>query len=69
MNAKFLYATTVALALASSLALAQESRPLTRAEVNKAWAEAAAGYEKCAAASNVARRPDTDGDDQEGVDD
>ena len=42
MNAKFLYATTVALALASSLAFAQESRPLTRAEVNKAWAEAAA---------------------------
>jgi len=42
MNAKILYAATVALALASSLAAAQESRPLTRAEVNKAWAEAAA---------------------------
>ena len=42
MNAKILYAATVALALASSLAVAQESRPLTRAEVNKAWAEAAA---------------------------
>ena len=42
MNAKILYAATLALAVASSLAMAQESRPLTRAEVNKAWAEAAA---------------------------
>ena len=42
MNAKILYAATVALALASSLAAAQESQPLTRAEVNKAWAQAAA---------------------------
>jgi Domain of unknown function (DUF4148) len=42
MNAKILYTATVALALASSLAVAQESQPLTRAEVNKAWAEAAA---------------------------
>ena len=42
MKAKILYAATVALALASSLAVAQENRPLTRAEVNKAWAEAAA---------------------------
>ena len=42
MNAKLLYAATVALALASSLAVAQESQPLTRAEVNKAWAQGAA---------------------------
>jgi len=42
MNAKILYAATVALALASSLAAAQESQPLTRAEVNKAWAQARA---------------------------
>jgi len=42
MNAKFLYAATVALALASSLAAAQEVQPLTRAEVNKAWAQAKA---------------------------
>lgn len=42
MNAKLLYAATVALALASSLAAAQESQPLTRAEVTKAWAQAAA---------------------------
>ena len=42
MNAKILYAATVALALASSLAAAQEIQPLTRAEVNKAWAQAAA---------------------------
>jgi hypothetical protein len=42
MNAKILYAATVALALASSLAAAQEGQPLTRAEVNKAWAQAAA---------------------------
>ena len=41
MNAKILYTATVALALASSLAFAQESQPLTRAEVNKAWAQAA----------------------------
>jgi hypothetical protein len=42
MNAKLLYAATVALALASSLAVAQESQPLTRAEVNQAWAQARA---------------------------
>jgi len=42
MNAKILYTATIALALASSLAVAQESRPLTRAEVDKAWAQAAA---------------------------
>ena len=43
MNAKFLYLATTALALASSLACAGENdRPLTRAEVNKAWSEAAA---------------------------
>ncbi len=42
MNAKLLYAATVALALASSLAVAQETKPLTRAEVNKAWAQARA---------------------------
>ena len=43
MNAKFLYAATTLLALASSLAFAGEAyRPLTRAEVNKAWSEAAA---------------------------
>ena len=33
MNAKFLFAATVALALASSMAVAQESQPLTRAEI------------------------------------
>ena len=42
MNAKLLYVATVALALASSLAVAQEAQPLTRAEVNKAWAQARA---------------------------
>lgn len=43
MNAKFLYAATTLLALASSLAFAGEAdRPLTRAEVNKAWSQAAA---------------------------
>ena len=42
MNAKLLYAATVALALASSLAVAQETQPLTRAEVNKAWAQSRA---------------------------
>jgi hypothetical protein len=42
MNAKILYAATIALAVASSLASAQEAQPLTRAEVNKAWAQAAA---------------------------
>ena len=42
MNAKLLYAATIALALASSLAVAQEAQPLTRAEVNKAWAQAKA---------------------------
>ena len=42
MNAKILYASTIALALASSLAAAQEVQPLTRAEVNKAWAQGAA---------------------------
>ena len=43
MNAKLLYAATTLLALASSLAFAGEAdRPLTRAEVNKAWSQAAA---------------------------
>ena len=43
MNAKFLYAATTAIALASSLAFAGENeQPLTRAEVNKAWSQAAA---------------------------
>ena len=42
MNAKILYAATIALAVASSLAVAEEVQPLTRAEVNKAWAQAAA---------------------------
>ena len=42
MNAKILYAATIALALGSSLAVADEAQPLTRAEVNKAWAQAAA---------------------------
>ena len=42
MNAKLLYAATVALALASSLAVAGEDQPLTRADVTKAWNQAAA---------------------------
>ena len=43
MNAKLLYAATTVLALASSLAFADDAdRPLTRAEVNKAWSQAAA---------------------------
>ncbi len=44
MNAKLLYAATTVLALASSLAFAGENgqQPLTRAEVNKAWNQAAA---------------------------
>ena len=42
MNAKILYAATIALAVASSLAVAGEVQPLTRAEINKAWAQAAA---------------------------
>ena len=42
MNAKSLYAATIALAVASSLAAAEEVQPLTRAEVNKAWAQGAA---------------------------
>ena len=42
MNAKILYAATIALAVASSLAVAEEVQPLTRAEVNKAWAQGAA---------------------------
>jgi hypothetical protein len=44
MNAKLLYAATTALALASSLAVAggNGQQPLTRAEVNKAWSQAAA---------------------------
>ena len=43
MNARILYAATTLLALASSLAFAGENvPPLTRAEVNKAWSQAAA---------------------------
>ena len=44
MNAKLLYAATTVLALASSLAFAGDNadRPLTRAEVSKAWSQAAA---------------------------
>ena len=42
MNAKILYAATIALAVVSTLASAQETQPLSRAEVNKAWAQAAA---------------------------
>jgi len=42
MNAKLLYVATTVLALASSLAFAGDNEPLTRAEVNKAWSQAAA---------------------------
>ena len=42
MNAKLLYAATLALALASSLAIAGENQPLTRAQVTQAWNQAAA---------------------------
>src|SRR4051812_47814961 len=42
MNAKILYAATIALAVASSFAVAADDQPLTRAEVNKAWSQAAA---------------------------
>ena len=42
MNAKLLYVATTVLALASSLAFAgEDEQPLTRAEVNKAWSQAA----------------------------
>ena len=42
MNAKFLYAATVAFALASSLAVAGENQPLTRAAVVADYNQAAA---------------------------
>ncbi len=42
MNAKVLYAATVALALASGMAMADETQPLTRAEVTKALSQAVA---------------------------
>jgi hypothetical protein len=42
MNAKILYAATVALALASGLALADEGQPLSREQVAAAWNQAAA---------------------------
>ena len=42
MNAKLLYAATVALALASGLAMADEGQPLSRAQVAAAWNQAAA---------------------------
>ncbi|MGZ5131627.1 MAG: hypothetical protein ACXWJ7_02310 [Caldimonas sp.] len=42
MNAKLLYAATVALALLSSLAVAGEAQPLTREQVVAAYREAAA---------------------------
>ena len=42
MNAKLLYATTIALALASSFAWADDSRPLSRAEVVAEFNAAAA---------------------------
>ena len=42
MNSKLLYAATVALALASSVALADETQSLSRAQVANAWNQAAA---------------------------
>lgn len=42
MNAKLVYAATVALALASGMAMADETQPLTRAEVTKALDRAVA---------------------------
>ena len=42
MNAKILYAATVALALASSLAMADESQSMAREQVANAWNQAAA---------------------------
>lgn len=42
MNAKLLYAATVALALASGMAMADESQPLTREQVTKALDQAVA---------------------------
>src|SRR4051812_33885984 len=42
MNAKILYAATIALAVASSFPVAAEDQPLPRAEVTKAWSQAAA---------------------------
>ncbi len=41
MNSKLLYAATVALALASGLAMADEGRPMTREQVANAWNQAA----------------------------
>ncbi len=42
MNSKLLYAATVALALVSGLAMADEGRPQSRAQVAAAWNQAAA---------------------------
>lgn len=42
MNARFLYAATVAFALASTLAMADETKPLTRTEVVAQFHDAAA---------------------------
>ncbi len=42
MNAKLLYAATVALALASGMAMADETQPLTREQVTKALDQAVA---------------------------
>jgi hypothetical protein len=42
MNAKLLYAGTIALALVSSLAYGQQAKPLTRAEVAAEYSRAAA---------------------------
>ncbi len=42
MNARLLYATTVALAVASSLAFADEARPLSREQVVAQYTDAAA---------------------------
>jgi hypothetical protein len=57
MNAKILYAATVAVALASSLAVAGENAPLTRAQV-------VADYQQ-AAASGTLRKNDYDFDVQD----
>ena len=42
MNAKLLYAATIALALASGLAMADEGQPLSREQVAAAWKQGAA---------------------------